>query len=61
VQEVLNNLDDDDLVKLYKVVKSLDHDITKQKLANEWAYQLNFMRNRMEEDWKLELENVAKM
>lgn len=61
VQNVLQDLSEDDLVKLYKVVKSLDQDITKQKLANEWAHQLNFIRQDMEEEWNLELEDSIKM
>ena len=61
VQNVLNELDDSELVKIYKVVKSLDADITKAKLGQEWAYQLNFVRQDLEEEWKLELEDSVRM
>lgn len=61
VQKVLNDLDDADLIKLYKVTKSLDADITKPKLKSEFEYQLSFRRNQMEEEWKMELEDNVKM
>lgn len=56
MEEALKDLDADELRKLYRVVCSLDHDVTRTKAAQEMAYQYAFIRNQNEEDWKDEPE-----
>jgi hypothetical protein len=55
--EMLAEMDDDDLVKLWKVVRALDHDITPEKLAQDWAYNLGLERSNWEERLESGLED----
>ncbi|NDV50192.1 hypothetical protein [Salipiger sp. PrR003] len=51
----LENFTDSELAQLYKVVRSLDVDVTEDKLQKEWAYQLNLHRQQREEEWVNEM------
>ncbi len=55
VAESLKELSDEELIKLWKVTRSLDQDITSEKLKTEFDYQLNFQRSQKEEEWAREM------
>lgn len=48
----------EDLKTLYKVVRNLDHDVSRQKIRTEMAYQYAFIRSQQEEEWTQELEEA---
>lgn len=46
----VRELDDEELVKIYRTLVSLDHDV--RDPAKEVAYQLAFRRQQLEEEWR---------
>ena len=55
IQDNLNSLTDEELLKVYKAVKSLDFAVTPDNIAKEFEYKLNDYRSRIEDDWRKEL------
>lgn len=58
MEEELMGYSAEDLKTLYKVVRNLDHDVSRQKIRTEMAYQYAFIRSQQEEEWTQELEEA---
>ncbi|MGX9960589.1 hypothetical protein ACW0US_17725 [Xanthomonas euvesicatoria] len=52
MRDALMELDRDELSKLYKAVRNLDHDLRPEAIKQEMAYQFASQRSHLEEDWK---------
>lgn len=56
MEEELMGFSAEDLAVLYKVVRNLDRDVSRQKIRSEMAHQYAFIRSQQEEEWTQELE-----
>jgi len=56
MEEELMGYSAEDLAVLYKVVRNLDRDVTRQRAGAELAHQYAFIRSQQEEEWAQELE-----
>lgn len=56
MEEELMGFSAEDLAVLYKVVRNLDRDVSRQKIRTEMAHQYAFIRSQQEEEWAQELE-----
>ena len=59
LEECLVEMDDADLVTLYKLVSHLDVDLSRERRFAEMAYQYASERQRMEEEWAQESAPAA--
>lgn len=55
----LLGLEDHQIIKLYRLVAQLDHDITSEDIKKEMEYQYSIIRARFEDGWKRDLEDDA--
>lgn len=58
VEEFLQNMDDGDLVELYRVVNQVDEDLTKPKIHQEMAFQFAVLREGKEDEWATETPTI---
>jgi hypothetical protein len=57
--EWMQEIDSADLAKLYCLAVTVDHDTSRPARVKELAFQYNFIRSNMEEQWAAELEPEA--
>jgi hypothetical protein len=59
IEEAYARLSDESRKMLLNVVRSLDHDLTKPKLAADMEHRLNFLRYTKEEEWQAKRDQKA--